>query len=396
MKEIMFVTDVLNDEKDFEELYGKWEPKLYAAAMADNDRYFALLIGGPRWDDPYTIILTRDAVSQTFSRFDVRRELRDIRVIPSLSLDEEPSYVAISLNGDIYVVRSDGPEHSVIPSTRAEIDNAPDIEFSSIIPLEDRWLVAGSDGFLKIGKDNSWEDAAPFLENSYPYKKPKWSILGTDQAGNFFVVATELPDTRFFKLYPGHPLYREGMPDEERFALKKKLHADRNAYPQITTLFYGRPGVWKQQKLPQRIAQSLPSYPYVSGLASAKDGKTFIFGSDGAIMEGINSNGLSEIGALPDREKHFSHGALWQDGLLLAAGSELFKFDDHLAQPFLPKVRIKLGAKRMQPSAMFVRDGNLYVFDYGLRYFIFDGNEWNQRDIPDDLSERPFKGSPQK
>jgi hypothetical protein len=38
------------DDEDFEELYGAWEPTLYAAAMAD-DRYFALLVGGPRWDD---------------------------------------------------------------------------------------------------------------------------------------------------------------------------------------------------------------------------------------------------------------------------------------------------------------------------------------------------------
>lgn len=40
--------------EDFEELYGKWEPKLYRAAMAQTDRHFAALVGGPRWDDPYT------------------------------------------------------------------------------------------------------------------------------------------------------------------------------------------------------------------------------------------------------------------------------------------------------------------------------------------------------
>lgn len=42
------------DDEDFEELYGKWEPKLYRAAMAQTDRHFAALVGGPRWDDPYT------------------------------------------------------------------------------------------------------------------------------------------------------------------------------------------------------------------------------------------------------------------------------------------------------------------------------------------------------
>lgn len=47
--------------------------------------------GGPRWDDPYTIILTRDTVEQTFSRSDVRRELRDIRVVPSDDESAAPS-----------------------------------------------------------------------------------------------------------------------------------------------------------------------------------------------------------------------------------------------------------------------------------------------------------------
>ncbi|WP_425648642.1 hypothetical protein [Agrobacterium radiobacter] len=113
--------DILNDEQDCEELYGKWEPKLYQAAMADTDRHFAALVGGPRWDDPYTIILMRDAVKQTFSRSDVRRELRDIRVIPSLKDDAEPSYVTISLQGDIYVVGPDGSQHFIIPGTQARI-----------------------------------------------------------------------------------------------------------------------------------------------------------------------------------------------------------------------------------------------------------------------------------
>ena len=63
------------DDEDFETFYGAWEPTLYAATMAD-DRYFALLIGGPRWDDPYTIILTRDAEAQTLSLIHISEPTR--------------------------------------------------------------------------------------------------------------------------------------------------------------------------------------------------------------------------------------------------------------------------------------------------------------------------------
>ncbi|MBB3947532.1 hypothetical protein GGQ73_003500 [Rhizobium skierniewicense] len=87
----------MDHDGGFEELYGEWDPRLYHAAMADDDRHFAVLVGGPRWDDPYTIILTRDTEKQTFSRSDVRRELRDIRVLPSSTDGGLPSYVTISL-----------------------------------------------------------------------------------------------------------------------------------------------------------------------------------------------------------------------------------------------------------------------------------------------------------
>lgn len=124
--------------------------------MADNDSQFAVLVGGPRSDDPYTIILVQDAVEQTFSRSDVRRELRDIRVIPSLKDDAGPSYVTISLQGDIYVVGPDGSQHFIIPGTPAESETASEVDFRSILPYDNRWLVAGSGNFLKLGKGESW------------------------------------------------------------------------------------------------------------------------------------------------------------------------------------------------------------------------------------------------
>ncbi|MDR6099850.1 hypothetical protein QE369_000028 [Agrobacterium larrymoorei] len=126
-----------NDD-DFEELYVKWEPKLYQAAMAQTDRHFADLVGGQRWDDPYTIILMRGHVEQTFSRSDVHRELRDIRVIASSKSDTGPSYVTISLQGDIYVVDQDGSQHFIVPGTQAESDTAAEVDFRSILPYDDR------------------------------------------------------------------------------------------------------------------------------------------------------------------------------------------------------------------------------------------------------------------
>lgn len=251
----------MNDDVDFEELYGKWEPTLYHAAMAGDDRHFAVLVGGPRWDDPYTIILIRDAETQTFSRLDVRRELRDIRVLPSSKDGGIPSYVTISLQGDIYVVGPEGSQHFVIPGTQAETETAPQIDFRSILPYENRWLVAGSENVLKLGKDDSWEDVPPSLETEYPYSKTEWSIRGANASGEIYVVATQRPNPRHFVLYPGHPLYDEKLSDDEMFEMEKKLRAEKDTYPVLTTLFTGTPNNWKRQELPTRIARTAPPMP---------------------------------------------------------------------------------------------------------------------------------------
>ncbi|WP_332303285.1 hypothetical protein [Rhizobium sp. GR12] len=383
--------DTLNDEQDFEELYGKWEPKLYQASMAHTDRHFAALVGGPRWDDPYTIILIRDAVEQTFSRSDVRRELRDIRVIPSLKDDAGPSYVTISLQGDIYVVGPDGSQHFIIPGTQAESETASEVDFRSILPYDNRWLVAGSGNFLKLGKGESWEDVSPSLITEYPYSETEWAILGENIKGEIFIVAIQRPNQRYFNLYPGHPLYRSDMAEDERFKLKKRLRAEKGTHPVLTTLYTGTPGSWKRQELPERIAKTSPPYAWLAAVASDNRGNDYLVGSDGLVMTGTPESGFSEISSLPDREKHYSDAAYLDDELVLIADSELFRFDGHLAKTFTPKVKLQLGSKRVQPSAIFAREGRLHVFDYGNRIFSLVEGEWREYAIPNELLQRPFK-----
>ncbi|MGN7714065.1 hypothetical protein [Agrobacterium radiobacter] len=383
--------DTLNDEQDFEELYGKWEPKLYQASMGHTDRHFAALLGGPRWDDPYTIILIRDAVEQTFSRSDVRRELRDIRVIPSLKDDAGPSYVTISLQGDIYVVGPDGSQHFIIPGTQAESETASEVDFRSILPYDNRWLVAGSGNFLKLGKGESWEDVSPSLTTEYPYSETEWAILGENIKGEIFIVAIQRPSQRYFNLYPGHPLYRSDMAEDERFKLKKRLRAEKGTHPVLTTLYTGTPGSWKRQELPERIARTSPPYASLAAVASDNRGNDYLVGSDGLVMIGTPESGFSEISSLPDREKHYSDAAYLDDELVLIADSELFRFDGHLAKTFTPKVKLQLGSKRVQPSAIFAREGRLHVFDYGNRIFSLVEGEWREYAIPNELLQRPFK-----
>ncbi|NSZ01992.1 hypothetical protein G6M70_17005 [Agrobacterium tumefaciens] len=76
-------------------------------------------------------------------------------------------------------------------------------------------------------------------------------------------------------------------------------------------------------------------------------------------MTGTPESGFSEISSLSDREKHYSDAAYLDDELVLIADSELFRFDGHLAKTFTPKVKLQLGSKRVQPSAIFAREDRL-------------------------------------
>ncbi|MGR9160064.1 hypothetical protein [Rhizobium leguminosarum] len=300
--------------------------------------------------------------------------------------------MTLSLNGDIYVISPKGAEHSVIPGTQAESDDAPEILFSSILPVEDQWLVAGSEGFLKLGKGKSWQDVSPQLETKHPYKAPDWTILGTNHDGDIFIVATQAANTRHFNLYPGHPLYREDMSEEQEFQLQKKLYAELDSYPRLKTLFTGRLGAWKQQALADRIARSLPAYSYVADVESGGNEADYVIGSDGLVAKGNPQAGFADISSIADREKNFKDGVWWRNELILATGTELFRFDGHYAKPFAPKVKMRSAPFALQPGAIFVQDGKLYVFDYGLRYYSLDDAGWHQYDIPKELSARPFKG----
>lgn len=122
----------------------------------------------------------------------------------------------------------------------------------------------------------------------------------------------------------------------------------------------------------------------------------YVIGSDGLVMKGNPNTGFADISSIADREKNFKDAVRLRNDLVLATGTELFRFDGHLAKPFVPKVKMRSAPFVLQPSAIFVQNDKLYVLDYGLRYYILDDAGWHQYDIPKDLSARPFKGGSDK
>ncbi|WP_337270890.1 hypothetical protein [Oryzifoliimicrobium ureilyticus] len=383
------------DEEDFEELYGPWEPSLYNAVMA-NERHFAMLVGGPRWDDPYTIILKRDTVDRTFSRSDVRRELTGIEVMPDAnrSPDDEPSYVALSISGDIYIFHPEITEHFIIPGTKAESEDNPDILFFTITPMGDQFLVAGTQGWLKLGHDKTWQDVAPKIDVPDPYSPPEYRIIGVDQEDNLFLEVKVTPSMASFNLYPGHPLYRDDMSDDEKESLQKKLDEEYETYPVLTKLYTGKPGNWKKHDLPDRIAEVKQDSASLSNVCRDKQGFYYVLGDKGLIMKGSAATGFSDISFAGDRNTRISFGEFLGDRMIVTTHDGVSQFDGHMLSPFVPKIKVNSPPYLVQTSNLQIEGGKAYLFDYQLRYFWTDGATWGQYDIPKELSERPFKGNP--
>ncbi|WP_337270457.1 hypothetical protein [Oryzifoliimicrobium ureilyticus] len=381
-----------SDDEDFEELYGRWEPSLYNAVMV-SERYFALLVGGPRWDDPYTIVLRRDTIDRTFDRDDVRRQLNDIQVYAAPQ-DGEPSYVALSVSGDIYIFHPETTEHFIIPGTKAETEDAPDISFYTITPIGDQFLVAGNRGWLKLGHDKTWQDVAPQVDVPPAYKQPQFRIIGKDHNGELYLEVKLTPDRRQFLLYPGHPLYREDMPEEEEEAIEAKLDKEFKSYPDLMMMYTGSPGNWKKHDLPDRVAKVKEDAVSLSNVCTDQKGFDYVLGDKGLIMKGSAQSGFTDISFLGDRNTRISFGEFLGDKMIVTTSDGVSQFDGHMLSPFSPKIKVNAPPYLVQTSNLQIEGGKAYLFDYQLRYFWTDGATWDQYDIPKELSERPFKGNP--
>lgn len=379
-----------DDEKDFEEIYGAWEPSLYAAAQIDGHR-FALLIGGPRYDDPYTIILTYDSrLDQPWSRFDVRREIQALLVAQEFRSDVD--YLALSRSGDLYAIGKD-LAWSTIPGTPTDDPNS-EIILSGFALNGSEYVVGGDEGFLKAGRDRSWRDVAPPVDDSYPYASATWRVVGKDHQSNLYVAAYRKADPRHFNFYPGHhPEYQDGMSEDEIFAKMKMLRAEQRSYPQRLSLFVGGPERWKEIKLPDRISHTdVFDASYIARVVPQSSDVVQIMGSHGLILTGSSEHGFREISSIVDREYHLREATIFADQLVVSTGDQLFRFDGHRLRPLEPKLKVNKPPYYPQAAALHARGDKLFLFDFTGVIRIFDGSVWATMEIPPELLARPFQG----
>ena len=111
-------------------------------------------------------------------------------------------------------------------------------------------------------------------------------------------------------------------------------------------------------------------------------------------MKGNPIDGFRDLSSIVDREINVSSATLYRNELVVGADRQLLRFDGHLFKPFAPKVKVSKAPFVIQPSATFSLNENLYLFDFSLRWRVFDGAEWQEYSLPSELVARPFPGLP--
>jgi hypothetical protein len=312
---------------------------------------------------------------------------------PGETAVHQAEYVILSLSGDIYYIGQDLVQ-TTIPGTQTEDPEGEETYSYGFVWTGTEYLVAGEWGFLRAGLGRDWRDEAPEIPEQYPYGQPSWRVLGTDRSGTIYIAAYRRANPRHFNFYPGHPEYRDGLSEDEIWEKTKALRDEQDSYPQLLKLYAGKPGAWQEIPLPDHIAGSTAAqqYTYVSSVVPKNDDTCFILGSDGLILEGSPASGFKVVSSLVDRQYHLNAGTWYRGELVVSAHGTLLRFDGHLLSPFLPKPKVNNPPYFPQTAALHATDGNLFLFDFTMRYRVFDGERWQNVEIPDALQERPFKG----
>jgi hypothetical protein len=384
-------------DPDWEELYGPWEPSIVAAHVVDEQK-FAIAVGGPRFDDPFTVVLTFDqSQDQPWSRFEMRREITSLRGVGVGERDSgDEIYAALSLSGDIYYIGSE-IERITIPGTETENPSGKASALYSFAWTGGEVLVGGAFGVLLSGKGRNWRSVSPQISLDYPYGEPVWYILGQDSSGAVYLYARQEPNPRHFMLYPGHPLFRPQMPEVEKRETEKRLEDEEDEYrakgPR-RRLFVGTPANWIEVTLPRVPALSASHNGGITGLHFDGPDDVWLVGNDGLILRGSPEKGFSDVSFKGDRGKQLSGVVRFQQQILVWADSELLVFNGHLLLPFKPKVKIQKPPFVVQPSSVQIYGKRLFLFDYQNRIHRFDGESWEEIVIPPELLEREFKGLP--
>lgn len=339
-------------------------------------------------DDPFSIILSYDGrFPQPWSRVDVPRLIRGITVWDDA--DGDPVYVAMSDEGDVYLLHDDETVHEKIPGAGIYSPDAADSgAVFQILTHEKQLCVVGDRDqvYLREG-DETWR----FLGGG--------GIAGPDYLGLLsrggisagadgllcFGMAVHRRVERTGELDAAIQEAIEKQDFDEYTRLKDKLLT--LTPPDEPQTHVWRDGSWSRLTMPRDVALR-------SGFAERAD-KLWLVGLEGAIFKGNPQGGFEDVSFAGDLDDLYAITA-FRNEMILASGYALHRFDGHILSPLKPSLDPTINGGVPNPMALQTVDDMMFYFDYKHGVCRWDGKTWDWIDIPEELLEREFAGLPRR
>lgn len=364
-----------------------WKATIQAAAAFDADR-FTICVGELEYDDPFTAIISYDGrFSQPWSRTDVEREIVDISY-----MEEEasggPIPVALSNEGDVYVLKNEQVERSKIPGAGVLSDDAEGFGavHTLVIDGDNQYVVGDSRQLYRRESLGTWQrlSADKFREDGYE----------AEHFGSAISLEGSLLIESFQRPYSApnaaqfDPKTWENVSPEQFLKMMKEQRSQRSTKPRVQRVYHYLDG--------ELARLSVPEDCVIKGLYRDPEQRIWLLGVAGLILKGTIEGGFEKVGFRGDTETLFD-AAWYRSELLIATDDGLRRFDGHKLSIVKPRLNsAAINGNVPAPLKIQAFDNTLIYFDRKHGVCRWNGQFWSWYQMPPSLLQREFKGLPAK
>lgn len=366
-------------------MYGnEWAATLQAGVALDADN-FTICLGELEYDDPFTAIISYDGqYPQPWSRTDVRREIVDVAYM-DIGGSEGIVPIALSNEGDVYVVKEDRAERSKILGAGVLSDDAEGFGavHTLIVDGVRQYVVGNSRQLYQRDGLGDWQRISADTSHAAGYEAEHFG-KAIAVHGGLLIEAFQRPvsDTTPADLDPKR---WENMTAEQFMAMMDEEEAERSTRSRQQRLYTYRDGSFTERQVPQEIV--------INGLHRDDDGSIWLLGVNGLMMKSRSDGSFETFGFHGDTETLFS-AARRGSTLYMAADTGLRRFDGHrldIVKPVLNSPSINQNVP--VPLKIQAFGDTLVYFDRRHGVARWNGERWAWVEMPPELLERDFEGA---
>ena len=339
----------------------KENQRLYAASARGRDNFCIAVVESDA-DDPYSYLLSYDGtLRQPWGRVDVQREVNAITVLGS-------SYVALSREGDVYILLPGGPLTEKISGAGTHSPDATGLGATiDIAAIGGVLHVVGDSGqvYRRDGPATWTSLAGPGLGVSAAYTSLTLRVVAGASPELIYVAGFASPAARSLTQSEMDEIAEAG----QRGDTARIVEIIDSLTPPGVDLTIEGGGFFRDVVGWHEIAR--PNRHGLHDIFVESPDKVWITGFDGTILCGSAGAGFTGVGFHGDTERILSF-TRFGDRYACAADNSLHWFNGYNLSPLRPTSTVGV----ISPLKVAAADDVLFFFDYRQGVHRFDGRDW--------------------